>query len=369
MPVLEITAELGAAPWELGYRTYTFLDHGRIAVLTQEGGHHRLAITDPARGTRHNLPLPYTSIKPCVASQETRVALIASSPVQLPTVAVVDCETGHLTEIAGGQTVTGPQQMTQPEPFSFPTRDGGTAYGMAYRPSGPTARQARDGKPPLIIRAHPGPTHNWPMRLDLQVQFFTSRGFTVADIDYRGSTGYGRAYRRALDDQWGITDAADCADAARHLATIGAADPRRIVISGASAGGYTALRALATSGDFAAAAVRYTVADPLTWRDAAPKFQAHHCDDLIGELPQYAQRYHDRSVVEHPGRIRQPVLIIHGDQDTITPISQAQALASALASRANLLIFTGEGHGLREPGHIQRALERELAHYRKAAGP
>jgi dipeptidyl aminopeptidase/acylaminoacyl peptidase len=366
-PVLEISAELGAAPWELGYRTYTFLDDGRAAVLVQEGGHHRLAITGPAHGTSHNLPLPYTSIKPYLASQGTRIALIASSPVQQPTVAVVDCGTGHLTEIADGQTVTGPQEVTQPEPFTFPTRDGGTAHGMAYRPSGLTTSQARHGKPPLIVRAHPGPTHNWPMRLDPEVQFFTSRGFTVADIDYRGSTGYGRAYRLALDGQWGITDAGDCADAARHLTATGLAGRGKIVISGTSAGGYTALCALADSGDFAAATVRYTVADPLTWRRAAPKFQAHHCDDLIGELPQHAQRYHDRSILEHPSRIQQPVLIIHGDRDTITPISQAQSLASTLATRATLLIFTGEGHGLREPAHIQRALEHELAHYREAA--
>ena len=310
IPVLEISAELGAAPWELGYRTCTFLSDGRVAVLVQEGGHHRLAITGPARGTSHTLPLPYTSIKPYLASQGTSIALIASTPVQLPTVAVVDCGTGHPTEIAGGQTITGPQDVTQPEPFTFPTRDGGTAHGMAYRPASLILNRARDGKPPLIIRAHPGPTHNWPMRLDPEVQFFTSRGFTVADIDYRGSTGYGLAYRRALNGQWGITDAADCTDAARHLTATGLADRGKIVISGTSAGGYTALRALAASGDFAAAAVRYTVADPLTWRHAAPKFQAHHCDfqahhcdDLIGELPQHAQRYHDRSVLEHPSRI------------------------------------------------------------------
>jgi len=367
-PVLAINADLGAAPWEFGYCTYAFLQGRRIGVLVQEGGRNRLTVVDSDSGQTRDVPLPYTSIKPYLVSDGTRVALIGSSLRRSPAVALADCDSGRVDELTGGETVIDPSFVTEPEPFAFSTRDGASAYGHLCTPIGRPSTSASADRPPLIVRAHAGPTHNWPMRLDLDVQYFTSRGFAVADIDYRGSTGYGRAYRQALQQQWGVRDPADCTDAAHQLAAHGRVDPHRMIISGMSAGGYTALRAVTSGDTFAAAAARFTVADPLTWRRAAPKFQAAYCDGLIGEWPAYEERYHQRSTLEHSEWITVPVLLLHGDHDPVTPLAQARALARALAPRAELTIFHGEGHGLRNPHHIRQALELELAHYRAAIG-
>ncbi|MBO2440262.1 S9 family peptidase [Actinomadura nitritigenes] len=347
-PVLQRHAELGVAQWEFGYSTYTFLDDA-IAVLVQQGGTQRIELLRDGKTTA--LDLPYTSIKPYLSGSGTTIAAIASSPQQSPQIVLIDATTGHHQPLTAH--TTHPQPASVPEPFSFPTRDGSTAHGLYHSPP------ATDGPPPLIVKAHPGPTANTPLRLDWHTQYFTSRGYAVAEIDYRGSTGYGRAYRQALHGEWGVLDPHDCADAATHLADTGRADPDRTVIWGASAGGYTALRALATTDTFAAAIAHCPVIDPATWRDAAPKFQAHHADTLIGPLPDAASTYQQRSLLHHAEHITCPVLILHGDDDPITPPAQSRALAAALSPRARLLTFPGEGHVLRAPESIKRALAAE----------
>ena len=198
------------------------------------------------------------------------------------------------------------------------------------------------------------------MRLDWHTQYLASHGFAVAEIDYRGSTGYGRAFRNALRGQWGERDALDCADAAEHLASSGRTDPQRSAIWGASAGGYTALRALIRTRTFAAAVARSPVIDPRTWRAAAPKFQAHHTDTLIGPWPEAASTYQARSVLDNADAINSPVLILHGEQDPITPITESRALAKSLGNRCRLVVFPGEAHTLRSPAEQHRALELEL---------
>ncbi|MVZ99052.1 prolyl oligopeptidase family serine peptidase [Actinomadura sp. LD22] len=347
-PVLQRHAELGVAQWEFGYSTYTFLDDA-IAVLVQQGGTQTIELLRD--GKTSVLDLPYTSIKPYLSGSATTIAAIASNPQQPPQIVLIDAATGHHQPLTTPATHTHP--ATTPEPFSFPTRDGNTAHGLYHSPP------AAGGPPPLIVKAHPGPTANTPLRLDWHTQYFTSRGYAVAEIDYRGSTGYGRAYRQALHSQWGLLDAHDCADAATHLAATGRADPDRTVIWGASAGGYTALRALATTDTFTAAIAHCPVIDPATWRDAAPKFQAHHADTLIGPWPDTAPTYEERSLLHHPEDITRPVLILHGDNDPITPPAQSRALAAALGAQARLLTFPGEGHVLRSPESIKQALTAE----------
>jgi dipeptidyl aminopeptidase/acylaminoacyl peptidase len=251
-----------------------------------------------------------------------------------------------------------------PDRFAYPTRDGHTCHGLYYPPV--PARH----RPPLIIRAHPGPTANAAERLDPAVQFFTRNGFAVADIDYRGSTGYGRHYRDQLRLRWGVLDPHDCADAARHLAATGRADPARTVITGASAGGYTALRALLESATpFAAATATSAVIDPAAWRQAVPRFQAHHTDSLIGPWPEAAGTYRQRSVLHHASRIHHPVLLIHGTADPITPAYHAEQLAAVLhrsGRPCTLLLLPGEGHTLKASASITAALHAELDHYQHA---
>src|SRR6266545_1588923 len=358
-PVVLLDAELGVAQWELGYSTYAFLRDGALAVIAQRGPRQQL-LTGPREGPRP-VESPYTSIKPYLASDGHRLALIGSSPTQAPTVVLADADTGEVRELAGGPITTAAPQVSLPERFSYRARDGQTCHGLYYPPQKPLH------PPPLIIRAHPGPTANAPERLDLAVQFFTHRGFAVADIDYRGSTGYGRRYRNELRLRWGILDPQDCADAATYLAATGRADPAHMVISGASAGGYTALRALLEPGSpFAAATATSAIIDPAAWRRAAPRFQSRHTDTLIGPWPEAADEYRRRSILHNAARIHQPILLIHGTADPITPAAQAEQLASSLQAsgrRCTLLLFPGEGHNLRARTSIETAVQAELQHY------
>lgn len=361
-PVVLADAELGVAQWELGYATYAFLDGGRLAVLIQRGPSQQLLAGDPT--DLGPVQLPYASIKPYLASNGQRIALIGAHPSQTPTVAMVNPETAEINELTTSQTQ--PEVIvSRPKQFTYPTRDGQTGHGLYYPPRPPAPR------PPLIVRAHPGPTANTSLRLDLAVQFFTSNGFAVADIDYRGSTGYGRAYRQQLRGQWGILDAQDCADAANHLADTGKADPLRMVITGASAGGYTALRALMHPDQpFAAATARSAIIDPIAWRATAPPFQTHHTDGLIGLWPQTADIHRARSVLFGANAIHRPVLLLHGDADPIAPIEPAARLATALRANGtpcNLITFHGQGHTLNSFA-MSTALREELDYYRSVFG-
>jgi dipeptidyl aminopeptidase/acylaminoacyl peptidase len=366
--VISAEADMAAAPWELGYATYAFLPHGRIAVLLYTGPRARLAIHDPRTGELRDVPLPYTSIKPYLSSHHDQVALIGSNPTQGSTVAVIDTTTGAHNEITAPPTLADPRYLSTPELLSIPTRDGGTAYALYYPPTNPDVTAPAGSCPPLIVRPHPGPTSGVSERLDPAVQFFTSRGFAVCDLDYRGSAGYGRAYRQALDGHWGVLDVTDAVDAVDHLAALGRADPDRVVISGASAGGYTALRALATTRRFAAGTARSAIADPAIWRRTAPRFQRHHTTDLIGAWPQTAETYRQRSALHDPDRITAPVLLVHGGRDRIAPLGPIEELAVHLfgaGTDCTLIVHPDDGHSL-GPAATATSLDAELKLYQSA---
>jgi len=365
-PVATADTEMAAAPWELGYRSYAFLPGGRIAVLLQNGPRHQLAIRQPDTGRLDPVSLPYTSIKPYLAADGWRLAFIAASPTQTSTVVVLDTATGELRELAGGTRLATQPYISVPKAVTIPTRDGATAHGLYYPPTNPDVTPPAGQLPPLIVRAHPGPTANTTLRLDPAVQFFTSRGYAILDLDYRGSTGYGRAYRQALNGHWGVLDATDCIDAADHLTATGRADPTTAYICGASAGGYTALRALATTNRFTAGTARSAIIDPATWRRTVPRFQRHHTTALIGAWPEHADRYRERSVLHHSHRIHAPVLLLHGERDHIAPTASAVELAARLhaaGTPCTLHLYPGQGHTLRSHTTVAAALNAELAHY------
>ncbi|MFF0307023.1 S9 family peptidase [Streptosporangium sp. NPDC004379] len=347
-PVITGEFEVAAAPWEFGYRTYGF-QAGRIVAVVQEGPLHRLVMRN-ADGSVEPVALPYTSIKPYLAVVGELLAFIGSSPAKLPTVVLADTA-GAVRELTTNDLGIDESSLVVPEPFIFPTRDGERAYGLYYSP--PPSSRTNERPPPLLVRAHPGPTANWPMRLDLHAQFFVSRGFAVADIDYRGSTGYGRAYRLGLRHRWGTVDATDCADAALHLASIGRADLERMAIWGASAGGYTVLRALTTTDVFVAGTARSAVVNLTTWGDAAPKFQAHHAELLRCEEP-------DRSEVQ----VRRPLLLTHGDEDRVTPLEEVQCFMRNVGPGSCLVVISGASHTLRRSVDVCRLLGLELDHIR-----
>src|SRR5215217_6853151 len=370
-PLLPMTAEFADAPWELDYSSYAFVGDGRIACRYREHGSDRLGLLDPGTGRLTDLPIPYTSVKPYLRAVGDRLAFIGASPTASSAVALLQAPTGHLDVLAGAEVSLDLAWVSVPQPIEFPSRDGQTAHALYYPPTNPEVTGPADARPPLLVQAHPGPTADAKGRLDLRIQFFTSRGFAVVDVNYAGSTGYGRGYRERLTGQWGILDVADCLDAARSLVQAGKADPDRLLITGASAGGYTTLCALAFHPVFAAGTSYYGIADLATFRQQAPRFQAHELDRLVGLYPEAAATYRARSPLHAVDPIGRPVLLVHGLEDTVVPPSQAQIMADALDRRSIrhvFLTFSGEGHGFRHPESIRRALEVELSFHVAAPG-
>jgi dipeptidyl aminopeptidase/acylaminoacyl peptidase len=338
-PLLPMTAEFADAPWEFDYSSYAFVGDGRIACRYREHGSDRLGLLDPGTGRLTDLPIPYTSVKPYLRAVGDRLAFIGASPTASSAVALLQVPTGHLDVLAGAEVSLDLAWVSVPQPIEFPSRDGQTAHALYYPPTNPEVTGPADARPPLLVQAHPGPTADAKARLDLRIQFFTSRGFAVVDVNYAGSTGYGRDYRERLTGQWGILDVADCLDAARSLVQAGEVDRRRLVISGESAGGFTALCTLASDELFAVGASRFGIADLETFRQQAPKFQAHELDRLVGPYPEAAATYRARSPLHAVDRIARPVLLVHGLEDTVVPPSQAQVMADALDRRGIRHVF------------------------------
>jgi len=350
------SAELGTAQWEFGYSTYAFLDRDQIALLAHRGGSTQLNIWDPRRPEVRVVELPYTSIKPYLGVRAGQVAMIGSASDRMPAVIVVDIASGESRELTAAVRVAPGRRAPNLEVADIRARDGGRVYATLYRP--PTEGAA----PPVVVRVHPGPTANAPLRLDPWVQFFVGQGFAVLDVDYRGSTGYGRAYRNALRGQWGVLDVSDCVDVVEAVGRDGSVDLARVVISGASAGGYTSLQAATNTKKFRAATIRSGIVDPAAWRTVAPKFQSHHADLLLG--PTSAWR--DRSLLRPGITAHCPILAFHGEQDAVTPLRQVQQLVAILGERVSLVVYPDEGHGLSRPKNIEHATYVELAHYRAA---
>ncbi|HET9256379.1 MAG TPA: prolyl oligopeptidase family serine peptidase [Pseudonocardiaceae bacterium] len=350
------SADVGTAQWEFGYSTYALLDNGRIAVLAHHGGTTRLCVWDRRRPGVRAVGLPFTSIKPYLAARAGDITMIASAPDRMPAVVVADADTGEFAQVSVSAGVTPGWRVPDPEVLKIPARDGGQVHATLHRPR-PGSASA-----PVVVRAHPGPTSNAPLRLDPWVRFFLSHGFAVLDVDYRGSTGYGRAYRIALRGHWGVLDVSDCVDAVGALPADGSLDLYRVVISGASAGGYTALRAATTTTMFRAATVRSAIVDPAAWRGCAPKFQSHHADLLLGP----ADIWPERSLLRPDVIAHCPILAFHGERDTITPLRHVRQLAATLGERASLVVYPDEAHGLSHPTNVQHATHAELAHYRSA---
>jgi dipeptidyl aminopeptidase/acylaminoacyl peptidase len=369
--LLPMAAEFADAPWELDYSSYAFVADGYIACRYRQHGRDRLALLDPESGRLTELPISYTSLKPYLRAVGDRLAFIGASPTTSSGVATLHVPTGRLDVLTGAEVSLDAARVSVPQPIQFPSRDGQTAHALYYPPTHPEVTGPADARPPLLVQAHPGPTADAKARLDLRIQFFTSRGFAVVDVNYAGSTGYGRGYRERLTGQWGVLDVADCLDAARSLIQAGEVDGRRLVISGESAGGFTALCALTSEDHFAAGASRFGIADLETFRQQAPKFQAHELDRLVGPYPEAAATYRARSPLHTVDRIARPVLLVHGLEDTVVPPIQAQVMAEALERRGVrhvLLAIPGEGHGFRRPDSIRRALEVELSFYVAALG-
>ncbi|KAI7838093.1 hypothetical protein COHA_008101 [Chlorella ohadii] len=387
--LLPMEAELAAPMWVFGQKPYHVLRDGRILAVfsdPKEAG-STLALIDPASGSMTRLDTPFTSYSgPTLAVHESpeggvRVSAAAGSALQPAAIALL--EVASVDALAGSKpgdwqlvqlsaaTQVDSCYLSEPRAIEFPTEGGLTAYMNFYPPQNKDFVAPAGALPPLLVKIHGGPTSQASTAFSLGLQYWTSRGFAIADVNYGGSTGYGRAFRKRLAGRWGIVDVDDCCNAAKHLAESGLVDPQRLCIDGGSAGGYTTLAALAFRDVFSAGASHYGVADlELLARDTH-KFESRYLDGLIGPYPEAKATYQERSPLHSLDGFKAPVAFFQGLEDEVVPPNQAQVMYDALRERGlttALVMFEGEQHGFRQAANIRQALDGELYFYGKALG-
>jgi len=366
-PVHPMPAEFGRAQWQFGVSTWAFADDRRLIVAHARDGHWRLALLNVETSAFEPIA---ADLEPgdTIAATSTHAVVVAGSTTTPDAVARINLATRTVDRI---RTTPSPaidrKFFSEPEAIEFPTANGLTAHAFYYPPSNPDCTPLADEPPPLLVLSHGGPTAMANARFNLEIQYWTSRGFAVVDVNYGGSTGFGRAYRERLRGQWGIVDVTDCVRAAEHLVKRGSVDPNRLVIRGRSAGGYTTLAALAFRPEvFKAGASFYGVADlELLARDTH-KFESRYLDGLIGPYPDAKDVYRARSPIRSADRLSCPLIFFQGLEDRVVPPEQSEIMAEAVRRKGlpvALLTFEGEQHGFRRAESIGRCLEAELAFY------
>jgi dipeptidyl aminopeptidase/acylaminoacyl peptidase len=372
-PLCPREAEFGAPQWVFGQSTYAFLSAEQIACTYREAGRDRLARLDIAAGRLAPIDTRFSEFGQirCAAG---RIVCRAGSPDEPSGIVAIDPATGAAEMLRRSIAAAADDKLRRyfstARHITFPTEAGLTAFAHYYPPSNPDYAPPAGEKPPLVVKCHGGPTASASTVLDLRVQYWTSRGIAVLDVDYGGSTGYGRAYRERLRGGWGVVDVADCVNATRHVVAEGLADGERAVITGGSAGGYTVLAALVRSdlhGEvFRGGASHYGVSDITALARDTHKFESRYLDWLIGPYPERADLYRERSPLTHAERLNRPVIFFQGAQDRVVPPNQTEMMVEALRRRGipvGYLLFDGEQHGFRRAETIKRALDAELYFY------
>ena len=375
-PLFATDREMGGPLWQVGSRWWTPIDAGRALVTIIERGFERLAVLDLETAELQPLDLPFCAFGELVVAGPAAYCRAASVDRPAAVIAIDLASGRHRVLRHAGPLELDPAWIARPRPISFVSRSGAsrggrTAHGFYYPPTNPEVMPPADRLPPLIVKSHGGPTGAASPALRLGYQFWTSRGFAVVDVDYAGSTGYGRAYRKALYGQWGILDVEDCIAAAEHLVALGLADPARLVISGGSAGGFTTLCALTFHDTFRAGASAYGIGDLEALMRTTHKFESRYLDRLIGPWPEAAELYRARSPIHHTDQLACPLILLQGQEDKVVPPAQSEAMRDALRAK-NLpvayLAFEGEGHGFRAALTQQAALMAEYTFYCRVFG-
>lgn len=372
-PLAPMEADFGVAQWVFGLSTYAFLADGTIACIFFESGIQRLGLITPGSARVEPLDVPWTSYAPAqLKSDDERLVFIGASPTQASAVITLDPRRMQAEVLRYSSDCNlDPSFISAPSAIEFPTGNGFVAHAFYYPPRSRDFVGPADERPPLLVISHGGPTAHSPGELNLKIQYWTSRGFAVVDVNYRGSTGFGRAYREQLKGAWGIADVQDCINAARYLAERGEVDGKRLAIRGSSAGGYTTLCALVFHDVFSAGASYYGIADLEMLATDTHKFEARYPDALVGPYPQEKGLYRARSPIHFVDRLSCPVILFQGLEDRVVPPSQAEAMARALQAKGipyAYLTFAGEQHGFRKAETVRRTLEAELYFYGKVFG-
>jgi dipeptidyl aminopeptidase/acylaminoacyl peptidase len=371
-PVWTRAADFATPQWILGQAHYALTGTGFAVSCFGERGLQRLAVVDLRRGTGRVLDLPYVDFQEFTRVDSTHVAALAGSAYEPSAIVNIDVRAGSVKTLHETGAVPLPHAAVSVAiPIDFPSARGRTAHAFYYPPLNPNFRAPPGTLPPLLTLVHGGPTAQASPAYTSRIQFWTSRGFAVVDVNYGGSSGFGRAYRQELNGQWGVVDVEDVIAAARYLGATGRADPVRTAISGGSAGGYTVLVALSTSDVFKAGADYYGISDMTVLAHDTHKFESRYLDTLIGPLPQAQSVYDSRSPLNHLEGFKAPLIVFQGADDPVVPPNQSAAIVEALRSRKiplAYLLFPGEGHGFRKPENIVRSLQSELSFYGQVFG-
>ena len=363
-PVCPRAAEFGAPHWSFGMRFYAFAGPDEIVCLYFERSAGKLGRIDLNTGSMRQVELIYTSLTSLQTDGTKRAALFAGAPAMAERLLTIDLETGaqEVVKVANSAHID-PANMSLARPIEFPTQGGATAHAIYYSPQNQQYEGPPEEKPPLMVRCHGGPTSSAGPTYTFEYQYWTSRGFAVVDVNYGGSSGYGREYRMRLNGNWGVVDVDDCINAARFLVEEGLADGNRVWITGGSAGGFTALLSLTKRDFYNAGASHYGIGDLELFVNETHKFEAHYMDRLVGPYPERADLYRDRSAINFADNLNRPVILFQGLEDKVVPPSQAEEFV-AVCKKKKLpyayVAFEGEQHGFRQEKNIRRSIDGEL---------
>jgi dipeptidyl aminopeptidase/acylaminoacyl peptidase len=370
-PLFEMTAEFGLPQWVFGMSTYGFESANRIICTFTREGIWQLASLDLQTKQLEAILTPYTDISSLHAAKG-RAVFIAGSATEPTAIVQMDLATQQIEVLRrSSQLEIDRGYLSAPQAIAFPTEDKLTSYAFFYPPQNKDHTAPTGEKPPLIVRTHGGPTASTSSAFNLKIQYWTSRGFAVVDVNYGGSTGYGRDYRQRLKDRWGIVDVDDCANAAKYLAEQGLVDGERLAIAGGSAGGYTTLAALTFRDVFKAGASYYGVSDLEILAKETHKFEARYLDGLIGPYPERQDLYKERSPIHFTDKLACPVIFFQGLEDKVVPPNQAEMMFEALKAKGlpvAYVAYEGEQHGFRRAENIKRTLDGEFYFYSRVFG-
>ena len=372
-PLQEMEAEFGVAQWGLGMSTYGFASDKRIICSYNRDGTSHIADLNTETLELKTVPTPFTEItRSGMRVDAGRVAFGAGSPTMPESLMLHDLTTGATDVLRSWHEVDlDAGYLSRPQPIEFLTEDGRTAHAFFYPAKNKDYVAPAGERPPLLVMSHGGPTGAASTTLDLRVQYWTSRGFCVMDVNYGGSTGYGTEYRRRLNGLWGVVDVDDCVNGARYLAERADVDSQRMAIRGGSAGGYTTLSALTFRDVFRAGASSYGISDLEALARDTHKFESRYLDTLVGPYPERSDLYVERSPIHHTDRLSSPLILFQGLEDKVVPPSQSEMMRDALREKGlpvAYVPFEGEQHGFRRAKNIKRALDAELYFYSRVFG-